>query len=140
MKKNIIILVGLMVFFSCAQKLIEKPENLISKDKMVNIVKEMTVINAAKSTNSGILKEYSIDPTSYVFKKYDVDSTQFVESDRYYASLPQEYEAIYMEVESLLEKEKEQMEEAKKINDSLNLLKKGIIKSNTPDSLALKKN
>ncbi len=140
MKKHAIILIGLMVFFSCAQKLLEKPDNLIPKDKMVSILKDMTVINAAKSTNSGILKEYGIDPTNYVFKKYDIDSTQFVESDRYYASLPQEYESIYREVESLLEKEQERMEEAKYTSDSLNLSKKGIKKNKAVDSLSTKKN
>ena len=140
MKERFIILIWFLALFSCAQKLLEKPDNLISKDKMVSILKDMTLINAAKSTNSGVLKENGIDPTNYVFKKYNIDSIQFVESDRYYASLPQEYEAIYMEVESLLEKEKEQMEEAKKIGDSLKFLKKDIKKNNPSDSLSLKKN
>jgi hypothetical protein len=123
MKKYSIILFFLPLIFSCAQKLIEKPQNLIPEDKMVSILKEMTVVNAARSTNLYILKENGVEPTAYVFKKYDVDSIQFVESDRYYASLPSVYESIYVKVEALLEKEKEQVERIVKIKDSLNLKK-----------------
>ena len=140
MKKFTIILLGLMLLHSCAEKLIEKPENLIPRDKMVKILKEMTILNAAKGTNLGILKDNGIEPTTYVFQKFDIDSLQFVESDRYYASLPQEYEAIYKEVESLLEAQKERAEEIKKVNDSLKLLEKNY-KSNKPkDSIILPKN
>ncbi|WP_281541462.1 DUF4296 domain-containing protein [Maribacter aestuarii] len=140
MKKSTIFFVVLMFLFSCAEKLIKKPDNLIPRDKMVEILKEMTILNAAKSTNLGILKDNGIEPTTYVFEKFDVDSIQFVESDRYYASLPQEYEAIYKEVESLLEAQKKRVEEIKKINDSLKLIDKEYRFDKLKDSLNLPKN
>jgi len=135
--RHILLFATVILFISCGEKLVEQPENLINRDQMVLIVKDMTVINAAKVTNLRILKDNGIDPTAYVFNKYNVDSAQFVASDRYYASVPLEYESIYKEVESLLDQEKEVLKDLKKINDSLeqlqrqekNLLKEGGVES-----------
>lgn len=110
----------LIVFLaSCGEQLMEKPKDLIPKDQMVAILKDLAVINAAKNTNVSILKKHNIEPTEYIFKKYNIDSARFVKSDTYYASLPSEYEAIYKEVEANLEKEKKVLQEANKITDSL---------------------
>lgn len=135
--RHILLFATVILFISCGEKLVEQPENLINRDQMVLIVKDMTIINAAKVTNLRILKDNGIDPTAYVFNKYNVDSAQFVASDRYYASVPLEYESIYKEVESLLDQEKEVLKDLKKINDSLeqlqrqekNLLKEGGVES-----------
>lgn len=97
----------------------EKPKNLIPKEKMVMILNDLAIVNAAKVTNANILSQYDIEPTEYIFKKYDIDSTQFVESDRYYASIPEEHEEIYIAVETKLEAEHERIALAKKIKDSL---------------------
>lgn len=115
---NILIVFVLM---SCGEKLLEAPEDLIPRDKMVLILKDMAIVNAAKGANKGILKDNAVEPTSYIFEKYEIDSAQFVESDRYYASLPVEYEAIYTEIETILKEEKEQLEAEKKIADSLKM-------------------
>ena len=122
--RHILLFATVILFISCGEKLIEQPENLIARDKMVLIVKDMTIIHAAKSTNIGKLKDNGIDPTAYVFHKYKVDSAQFVASDRYYASVPLAYESIYKEVESLLDQEKEVLKDLKKINDSLKQLQR----------------
>ncbi len=123
MKKIIIILLAL-VAVSCVEKLIEKPDNLIPRDKMIAILKDMAILNAGKATktNIRILKENGIEPTQYLFEKHDIDSTVFVESDRYYASIPLEYVSMYEEIEALLTKEKKLMDEAKKISDSLKVI------------------
>jgi len=97
----------------------EKPKNLIPKEKMVLILNDLAIVNAAKVTNAKILTQHNIEPTAYIFTKYDIDSVQFVESDRYYASVPEEHEEIYMAVEAKLEAEKERLALVKKINDSI---------------------
>lgn len=124
MKQCIIFTVTIMLSYACTEKLIEKPGNLIPQDKMVLILKEMAIINAAKGTNLGKLRDNGIDPTTFVFEKYAIDSAQFVESDRYYASLPEVYETMYKEVESNLENQRLALEAAKKLKDSLALVKK----------------
>tara|TARA_R110000823_G_scaffold28368_3_gene82625 strand:- start:120 stop:512 length:393 start_codon:yes stop_codon:yes gene_type:complete len=114
----------MLLLFSCAEELIEKPENLIPQDKMVLIFKEMAIVNAAKGTNIGKLKDNGIEPTTYIFEKFEIDSAQFVDSDRYYASKPLLYETMYKDVESRLENQRIQLEAMKKEKDSLNLVKK----------------
>lgn len=112
-------LVLIISLLSCNENLLEKPDNLIPEAKMVEVLKDLAIVNAAKSTNLVVLHDNDIEPMAYVFKKHDIDSLQFVESDRYYASLPVEYERIYKKVESKLEKEVNVVEEAKRAKDSL---------------------
>ncbi|WP_291867957.1 DUF4296 domain-containing protein [Maribacter sp.] len=132
-----------VLFFACNEQLVEKPENLIPKDKMVEILKEMVIVNVAKNTNITKFQENKIDPTTYVFKKFNVDSLQFVLSDRYYASKPDVYEAIYTEIDTLLKREKKVINDLKKLQDSVNKAEKEALKDkNKPkkikDSLSKK--
>ena len=124
MRYSLSFMLVMLLLFSCAEELIEKPENLIPQDKMVLIFKEMAIVNAAKGTNIGKLKDNGIEPTTYIFEKFEIDSTQFVDSDRYYASKPLLYETMYKDVESRLENQRIQLEAMKKEKDSLNLVKK----------------
>ncbi len=109
----------IICLLSCNDTLLEKPDNLIPEDKMVEVLKDLAIVNAAKSTSIAVLYDNDIEPMAYIFKKHGIDSLQFVESDRYYASLPPEYERIYKKVESELERETKIIEEAKEVNDSL---------------------
>jgi len=120
--KKAFILTILICSASCIEKLLEKPENLIARDKMVEVLQDLAIINAAKTTNSAKLRDKNIDPMTYIFEKYGIDSVQFVESDKYYASLPITYEKIYKEVETGLEKEQQILNDAKKLKDSLTRL------------------
>ncbi len=107
---------------SCSEAVIKKPENLIPKDTMASILYDLAIIQAARTTNPKILEENQIEPMEYLYEKYRIDSVQFVQSDTYYASRPQEYEALYKIVESRLEREKEVLEEVRKqSNDSARL-------------------
>ena len=112
-----------LILISCGEKVIEEPENLISKQKMAEILYDLALINAARSTNPKILEEHSVEPTSFLFEKHNIDSLQFVQSDVYYASIPVEYESIYENVASKLEEHKAAIEEARKRkNDSIRKL------------------
>jgi hypothetical protein len=124
MRYNLSVILVMLLLFSCAEELIQKPENLIPQDKMVLIFKELAIVNAAKGTNIGNLKDNGIEPTTYLFEKFEIDSAQFVDSDRYYASKPLLYETMYKDVETKLENQRIQLEAMKKEKDSLNLVKK----------------
>lgn len=113
-----------LLVFSCAEKLMKKPENLIAKDKMIDIVEDLTILKAAKSTNVSVLQKNDLDPMSYIFEKYAIDSASFVDSDRYYASIPEEYEAIYTTVEERVTAERDRRKELKRVNDSIKRKKK----------------
>ena len=124
MKQLFLLTVALLLVSSCAEELIEKPDNLIPEDKMVLIIKEMAIVNAAKATNLSKLRENGVEPTSFIFAKFEIDSAQFVDSDRYYASKPLRYENMYKKVESDLEEQRLQLEEEKKVRDSLSAAEK----------------
>ena len=93
------VLFGAM-FFSCAKKVVEKPDNLIPKEKMVLILHDLALFNAAKTSYSNSLENYDIEVMEFLYQKYKIDSAQFSQSDLYYASLPLEYQSIYTEVEA----------------------------------------
>lgn len=99
------------LLLSCGEKVVEKPEKLIPKDKMVDLLYDMAILTAAKNTNADLLKRNNIETMDYLYKKYGIDSTQFSNSNTYYASIPTTYLSIYTEVDERLGKAQERVEE-----------------------------
>lgn len=118
MKRLILFSIAILVI-SCAEKLIQEPENLIPAEKMIDVLNDLSILSAAKTANNSTLDNSGIETMKFVFEKYGIDSTQFVASDRYYASQPVEYESIYSKVEVRLEAETKRRKEIKELKDSL---------------------
>ncbi len=119
MRKVILLFVGILLF-SCGEKVVEKPENLIPKEKMVLILHDLAILNAAKSSARLELEKREIDVMEFLYREHKIDSAQFSQSDLYYASIPSEYQSIYEKVEALLEKKSTEIEDlSKKRKDSL---------------------
>ena len=93
------------------------PENLISKEKMIDIIYDMTLINVAKGVNKSILENNGIIPEQYLFNKHSIDSILFAKSNEYYSYDLKTYQTIYDKVKIKLEKNKNI------INDSIDILK-----------------
>ncbi len=109
-----------LIMFSCNEKVVEKPENLIPKEKMVQILHDLAVLNSIKSTNQLMLDQNNIKIMDFLYEKYGIDSVQYVQSDLYYASIPLEYQSIYEKVEAILEKKSSDFERiTQKRNDSV---------------------
>ena len=124
MKKFILSLILLCLLPSCNDiDRPSKPKNLISESKMVDIITDMSLLNAAKGVDKDILVENGIVPLNFIYEKYQIDSLQFAESNNFYAYNVNKYEAIYSKVKERLENEKElikvQQEEKKKEQDSI---------------------
>ena len=85
----------------------KKPDNLISKDKMSEVLYDLYIINAAKGVNKKILETSGFIPETYVLTKYNLD--------------------IIDEVKARLEKEKEEFEVVKKKEDEAKKLKQDSI-------------
>lgn len=113
MKKTALVFLGVLAL-ACSEKVVEKPENLIPKEKMVEILQDLAVLNAAKQHIKPILEHKEITIMDFLYKKHGIDSTQFVQSDLYYASVPLEYQAIYEKVDAQLERKKAVLEDASK--------------------------
>ncbi len=111
MKRVLYLIIFIFLVAGCNEKVIEKPEDLIARDEMVDILFDLSLINAGKAINPNVMQEYQIEPMSYIYKKYEIDSAQFAKSDLYYAAIPQEYEAIYMALSERLEAEKVSLDE-----------------------------
>jgi len=114
----------------------KKPDNLIAKDKMVDILFDVFVFNAAKGTDKRILEKNNVTPTVYIYDKYQIDSLQFVKSNEYYAYDIKGYEDMIGKVQARLkakkeeyqneidkeeERRKKRLDSIRKIGDSLHL-------------------
>jgi len=121
MMRKIFLLITFIILFSCGEEVIEKPVDLISKEKMIDILHDLAIINAAKTTGPRVMEDKNFAPMQFIYDKYEIDSIQFVSSDLYYASRPLEYEDIYKKIEERIIKQKEGFEKQKeKKKDSLN--------------------
>ena len=119
--RKIFLLITFIILFSCGEEVIDMPVNLISKEKMIDILYDMAIINAAKTNAPQVMEDRNFVPMQYIYNKYEIDSIQFVSSDLYYASKPLEYEDIYEKLEERIKKEKERFEKQdEKEKDGLN--------------------
>lgn len=108
MKKALFVLfVVSFVTLSCNEEIVEKPKNLIEKDKMKEIIYDLAILESARNQTSTTHKY----PKASVFlkEKYKVDSLTFAKSTQYYASDIKEYKKMYEEVKERLDKENKKM-------------------------------
>jgi len=118
--KNLGIFFGILLFLGCAQELVEKPKNLIPKEKMVDILHDLSLLNATRSTLGARMEETGVEVMEFLYARYDIDSLQFVQSDLYYASRPMEYQALFTQVDARLDARTKALEQAaEKRNDSI---------------------
>jgi hypothetical protein len=80
----------------------EKPDDLIPRDKMVDIFTEAYVMNAARSINLKVINDNGVALDSTFYTKYDIDSLQFVRSNAYYTANLNQYLSLFEEVEQRL--------------------------------------
>ena len=101
--KNLLLILLISVLTQCNTRIIEKPENLIEEDKMIEIIYDLALLDAVKSQNPIYLETNKINPRTYVYKKYSIDSLQFVKSNQYYASDVEAYKKMYDKVSQRIE-------------------------------------
>jgi hypothetical protein len=105
----------MLLLINCTSNtIVEKPENLIPKDKMVDVLTDMLLASGAENIKN-IQLQRNVNYFPLVYEKYKIDSTQFKESNFYYVSRIDDFEEILKKVEDRLSKlklEKEQEQEA----------------------------
>lgn len=141
--RTITLLLTLLLLQSCHLNHTSPPEDLISEDKMVDILYDFMIINSAQGANKKILESNIGNPINYVFDKYKVDSLQFLVSNTYYSRKINIYNSIYDRVNQKLESTKSdiesQIELQKKEKDSLKKINKGQITNNKKRFISQKK-
>jgi 6-pyruvoyl-tetrahydropterin synthase len=103
MKKLVILFLTFSVFVSCQKNVVEKPDDLIEEDVMVDIIYDLSLLEAIKSQNPASLEVNNINPNDYIYKKYKIDSLLFAQSNQYYATDIKNYKNIYDKVTKKLE-------------------------------------
>ncbi len=88
----------------------EKPENLIAKDKMIDILTETYLANAARSVDNQSIISKGIKMDSIIYKNFGVDSLQFAKSNAFYAADVNEYMEIMKEIETRLTNTQKKMD------------------------------
>ena len=125
MKKGVLFFILISLIFSCKEEVVKKPENLVEKEIMVDVMYDLALLEAIKYQSPNALQAHKINPDEYIYKKYKIDSAQFVQSNMYYASDYKEYKKMYDQINSRLVKNKSLLEEAiKNEKDKALLLKK----------------
>jgi len=129
MTKTLIYFFMIFLVFSCKSNSIDKPDkpdNLISKDSMVEIIYDMSLMSSAKGSNKYILESKGVIPEDYIFKRHNIDSLQFALSNEYYAYNLKTYEDIYTKIKAKLKSDQAHFDtivkEEQKITDSISLL------------------
>jgi len=104
MKKYTLFFIAIiLIAASCKDKVIEKPKNLIERDKMIDMIYDLAILEAAKAQTSGTYQYPKT--TQFLKEKYKIDSLTFAQSTQYYASDMKEYKKMYDEVKERLNAE-----------------------------------
>jgi hypothetical protein len=106
MKKIILILALLTLLISCKDEVVKKPERLIEKDVMIDIMYDLAVLEAIKYQNPVSLDTFKINPRDFIYKKYKIDSLQFAKSNVYYASDYEDYKLMFEQITKRLDASK----------------------------------
>ncbi len=133
LRHTLLLFVMLLTIVSCYElNAPKKPENLIAKDKMIQILMDAKLMsNGITGIDKRVLDSSNIEPQNYIYEKHNIDSVQFAQSNAYYSYHLEEYKEIYETLKDTLLKLKkhyktvvETKKKEKKKQDSLAKLKK----------------
>lgn len=93
-----------------------KPKNLLSKEKMTDLLYDLTIYNSLQSFNFNADTVYLHHKRADIFQKYGIDSLQFVEQNEYYR---QDLEAYAKMFETVQQRILDRVEEVKKMPNDL---------------------
>jgi hypothetical protein len=119
MKNFVFIILVLFLSVSCKKDLVKEPKRLIERGKMVDIMYDLSLMEAMKYQNPLSLDSVDSDPKKFVFKKYKVDSLQFAQSNIYYAADYNGYKDMFDEIGKRLAVQQRATDSIVKIEDKI---------------------
>jgi hypothetical protein len=141
MKKRISLL-AILTLLGCKDDLVKKPDVLIDKSKMMDIMYDLALLEAIKYQNPAVLDSNQIRPKQYIYKKYKIDSLQLAQNNVYYAADYKSYKIMFEEVVKRIANEKKRANAAVKLEQKKNnirmakLKKKKQLAKKVKDSIA----
>ncbi|MES2747565.1 MAG: DUF4296 domain-containing protein [Bacteroidota bacterium] len=97
-------LVLFLVMASCKESPVKAPKNLIDENQMVDIIYDLSLLDAMKSQGYGAQQNYP-SAAEFLKKKYKIDSLTFAENSKYYAADIPNYKKMYDKVKERLSEE-----------------------------------
>ena len=98
MKNSITYLILIVLFASCRSNTIyEEPIDLIPKDSMMMLLKDLYLATAAKNIKNN-RQQKKVSYITLVYNKYNIDSLRFNTSNLYYTSKIDIYEPMLNEI------------------------------------------
>ena len=102
MKQLLFLFVALFVA-SCSKNPVPKPDNLLDEETMVDIIYDVSILQATDGSMPQKLTESNIKMDQYIFEKYKIDSVTYRQNQLYYAGNARKYKKIYKKVLERLE-------------------------------------
>lgn len=98
MKRLLALFLGVIFWVSCNNK--PMPEGLIEREKMVNVLTDVHVVEGYSGTvmDADTMKQVLANYMNLVYKKHQIDSLQFKKSLKYYSANPKLLNEMYGEV------------------------------------------
>ena len=114
--KRLFFIALIFIISACSEgiKRVEEPENLIPRDKMVNIMQELVKLEShIEATYISVAKYHKVMVNSgdSLLLSFDVTLEEFDQSMEYYGSRQDEMESIYSEALDKLNKELGELQE-----------------------------
>ena len=103
MKKLISIFIILTLVNCQSVEKFPQPEVVIPENTMVNMLIDITLLNATKYSSKKELEESGINPDEFICAKYNIDNDVFIENTKYYSSNLVKYEEIFQRVADTLQ-------------------------------------
>ena len=124
--------------FSCQSvEKVQKPDQLINEEKMVDILTDLAILRSAKDVNSNRLSKFIEEPFDHITRKYNIDSLTLEKNIEYYNFQFNKNLSIYRRVEENIAKKKAKLDSIEKVMDSLKKHdKKKIKESNNKKKIA----
>lgn len=120
--KKLVPFLAILTFLGCKEDLVKQPKYLIERSQMVNIMYDLSLLDAIKYQNPAVLDSNQINPKQYIYKKYGVDSLQLAQNNVYYASDYKNYKIMFDEVVKRIENDKKKASALIKAEEKKNKL------------------
>lgn len=113
--KQLFYLLFIVTAISCSKNPVKKPERLLEEEVMVDIIYDVSLLQAIEGAYPNKLIEQNIKPNQFIFEKYQIDSVMYKENQLYYAADSRVYKRIYKKVSERLDQNIQKV--GKVIND-----------------------
>ncbi|WP_166924616.1 DUF4296 domain-containing protein [Flavobacterium poyangense] len=124
MKNFILIALILFLSVSCEKEVVKEPKGLIEKEKMIDIMYDLSILEAVKYQHPLTFDSLDTNQKRFVLQKYKVDSLRFAQSNVYYASDYEGYKDMFDVIAKRLEKNQKVADSLAKIDEKKAIKKK----------------